>query len=157
MVINALEKKPLTVYGTGKNIRDWLYVEDHRESIWGVINDGVIGETYNIGGNCEMENIEVVNTICKVVACELRAEPYEYKNLITFVQYRAGHDFRYALDTSKICKEISWQPKESFESGLRKTIRWYINNPVWIDSVKSGSYMEWLENNYGNRTSKSNQ
>jgi len=151
MILNALEGKPLPVYGTGENVRDWLYVEDHCEAIWIVIQKGKIGETYNIGSNNERRNIDVVNKICELLAEELDKDPMDFKKLITFVKDRPGHDLRYAIDSTKIKKELGWQPKETFESGLRKTVRWYLNNKEWVESVKTGEYRKWMEENYGNR------
>jgi dTDP-glucose 4,6-dehydratase len=151
MILNALNNKPLSVYGKGENIRDWLYVEDHCEAIWTVIQKGKIGETYNIGGNNEWKNIDIVNKICDILAEKLKKDPIEFKKLITFVKDRPGHDLRYAIDSTKIKNELDWQPEETFESGLKKTIRWYLNNKTWIDSIKTGAYKTWLANNYNNR------
>ncbi len=127
MIIHALEKKPLPVYGKGENVRDWLYVEDHCKAIWMVIQNGRVGETYNIGGDNEWKNIDIVNKICELLAEELGKNPLEYKKLITFVKDRPGHDLRYAIDSTKIKNELDWQPEETFETGLKKTIRWYLN------------------------------
>ena len=151
MILNVVNNKPLPVYGKGENIRDWLYVEDHCEAIWTVIQKGNIGETYNIGGNNEWKNIDIVNKICDILAEELGENPFEYKKLITFVKDRPGHDLRYAIDSTKIKSELHWQPEETFETGLKKTIRWYLNNETWIDSIKTGVYKTWLANNYNNR------
>jgi len=151
MILNALNNKPLPVYGKGENIRDWLYVKDHCEAIWTVIQKGVIGETYNIGGNNEWKNIDIVNKICEILAEELKKNPLSIKKLITFVKDRPGHDLRYAIDSTKIKSELHWQPEETFETGLKKTIRWYLNNKTWIDSIKTGAYKTWLANNYDNR------
>ena len=151
MILNALNNKPLPVYGKGENIRDWLYVKDHCEAIWTVIQKGVIGETYNIGGNNEWKNIDIVNKICEILAEELKKNPLSIKKLITFVKDRPGHDLRYAIDSTKIKSELHWQPEETFETGLKKTIRWYLNNKIWIDSIKTGAYKTWVANNYNNR------
>ena len=151
MILNALNNKPLPVYGKGENIRDWLYVKDHCEAIWTVIQKGVIGETYNIGGNNEWKNIDIVNKICDILAEEFKKNPLSIKKLITFVKDRPGHDLRYAIDSTKIKSELHWQPRETFETGLRKTIRWYLNNKTWIDTIKTGAYKTWLANNYDNR------
>ncbi len=151
MILNALNNKPLPVYGKGENIRDWLYVENHCEAIWTVIQKGKIGETYNIGGNNEWKNIDIVNKICDILAEELKKNPLEFKKLITFVKDRPGHDLRYAIDSTKIKNELHWQPEETFETGLKKTIRWYLNNKTWINSIKTGTYKTWLANNYNNR------
>jgi len=152
MILNALEGKPLPVYGDGKNVRDWLFVEDHCAAIRAVLDRGKPGETYNIGGNSEKANIDVVNTICDLVD-EMRpqagAEPR--RKLITYVQDRPGHDRRYAIDARKIARELGWKPAEQFESGLRKTVRWYLDNSEWVNSVRSGAYREWIEKNYGKR------
>ena len=151
MIINALEGKPLPVYGRGENVRDWLYVDDHCNAIWTVINKGGIGETYNIGGNNEWRNIDLVHKICEVLAEETGTEPGEYKQLITFVKDRPGHDLRYAIDSTKLKRELGWQPQETFETGIRKTIRWYLENQSWVESVKTGDYRNWLAKNYDQR------
>ncbi len=151
MVLNALAGKPLPVYGKGENVRDWLYVEDHCRALWTVIEKGVPGETYNIGGNSEKRNIDIVNLICEALAAETGRDPQQLKSLITFVQDRPGHDLRYAIDASKIKAELGWQPQESFSAGLQKTIRWYLDNRDWVENVQSGSYKNWIETNYGNR------
>jgi dTDP-glucose 4,6-dehydratase len=151
MVMHAAEKRPLPIYGQGKNVRDWLYVEDHCEAIWTVIQKGRVGETYNIGGHNELSNIDVVDAICAVVAKEKSESVEELLALKHFVTDRPGHDFRYAIDSSKIQKECGWTPKEDFASGLRKTVRWYLDNPSWIERVRSGDYQDWLKKNYGAR------
>ncbi|KAA0690815.1 dTDP-glucose 4,6-dehydratase [Halopseudomonas laoshanensis] len=140
MILNALEGKPLPVYGKGNQIRDWLYVEDHARALVLVATQGTIGETYNIGGHNEKQNIEVVHTICDLLE-ELspRAEG-TYKDLITTVQDRPGHDMRYAIDASKIQRELGWVPQETFESGIRKTVQWYLDNQAWCQRVQDGSY-----------------
>ena len=148
VILNALEGKPLPVYGKGENIRDWLYVEDHCEAIWAVIQNGKVGETYNVGGNNEWKNIDIVNKICNILAEELKKAPLEFKKLITFVKDRPGHDLRYAIDSTKIKKELGWQPQETFETGLKKTIKWYLNNKTWINNIKTGNYKKWIEYNY---------
>ncbi len=151
MVLNAVEGRPLPVYGDGTNVRDWLYVVDHCEAIWKVINEGVDGETYNIGGNNEVRNIDVVKEICASVA-ELTGKPKgELEGLITFVKDRPGHDLRYAIDATKIRDELSWEPTETFATGLRKTIQWYLDNPKWIEQVRTGEYRNWIEKNYEDR------
>ncbi len=141
VILNALEGKELPIYGKGDQIRDWLYVEDHARALYKVVTEGVVGETYNIGGHNEKQNIEVVKTICKILG-ELRpqanAEPYE--SLITFVKDRPGHDLRYAIDATKIGNELGWKPEETFESGIRKTVEWYLNNLEWCQRVQDGSY-----------------
>ena len=153
MILNALEEKPLPVYGDGKNVRDWLFVEDHCAAIRAVWRDGKIGHTYNIGGNSERANIDVVTTVCDLVD-EMRpaatgAAPR--RRLITFVEDRPGHDRRYAIDASKLSRELGWKPAEGFESGLRKTVRWYLENPAWVESVRTGAYREWIRQNYSER------
>ncbi|MGF2733411.1 dTDP-glucose 4,6-dehydratase [Marinobacter sp. DUT-1] len=139
MILNALDGKPLPVYGKGDQIRDWLYVEDHARALYKVVTEGVPGETYNIGGRNERRNIEVVETICDILQ-ELRPSDKPYRDLITFVQDRPGHDRRYAIDASKIQRELGWSPQETFETGIRKTIEWYLNNLDWCQRVQNGSY-----------------
>ena len=137
---NALAGKPLPIYGDGKNIRDWLYVEDHCKALYTVIKSGRPGETYNVGGNCEKQNIEIVRTICSILD-EMRPKPAgRYEEQITFVKDRPGHDRRYAIDASKIRRELGWQPQETFESGIRKTIGWYLENEKWVADIISGKY-----------------
>ncbi len=143
IILNALEGKPLPVYGKGNQIRDWLYVEDHARALVLVATEGKIAETYNIGGHNEKQNIEVVNTICALLDELVPNKPAgikHYKDLITYVQDRAGHDLRYAIDASKIYKELGWKPQENFESGLRKTVQWYLANHEWCTHVQDGSY-----------------
>jgi len=149
MIINALEGKPLPVYGDGRHIRDWLYVRDHCVAIWMIMKHGRIGETYNIGGNNEMENINVVEMICDILE-ELRPRRGgSYRGLISFVNDRPGHDRRYAIDTSKIRDELGWRPEESFETGIRKTIQWYLDNQDWVNKVRSKEYLSWIKEQYG--------
>ncbi len=153
IVLNALEGKALPVYGDGMNVRDWLFVEDHCSAIRTVLNHGAVGETYNIGGNSERANIDVVTAICDLVD-EMRpdsaAQPR--RRLITYVQDRPGHDRRYAIDATKISRELGWKPAEQFESGLRKTVQWYLENSAWIESVRTGAYREWIAQNYSERS-----
>lgn len=139
MILNALAGKPLPVYGDGKQIRDWLYVEDHARALILVAQKGGIGETYNIGGHNEKQNIEVVHTLCEILQ-ELQPKASRYQDLITYVKDRPGHDVRYAIDASKIEKELGWVPQETFETGLRKTVEWYLNNQNWWQRVLDGSY-----------------
>ena len=143
VILNALHGKPLPVYGDGSQIRDWLYVEDHARALYKVVTEGEIGETYNIGGHNEKRNIDVVHTICELLE-ELVPNKAEgithYKDLITFVKDRPGHDVRYAIDASKIERELGWVPEETFETGMRKTVEWYLNNKVWWQRVLSGDY-----------------
>jgi dTDP-glucose 4,6-dehydratase len=151
MILNALERKPLPIYGQGLNVRDWLYVTDHCEAIWTVIERGAMGETYNVGGHNEVRNIDVVERICRLVAEETGADPGEILALKTYVKDRPGHDLRYAIDASKIQRELGWAPAETFESGMRKTVRWYLANDAWVGGVRTGAYREWIEANYGER------
>jgi dTDP-glucose 4,6-dehydratase len=151
MILNAHERKPLPVYGKGLNVRDWLYVDDHCEAIWSVIEKGRVGETYNVGGNAEKRNIDVVEQLCAVVAEQTDSPADEIKGLITYVKDRPGHDHRYAIDASKIRRECGWEPSETFETGLRRTVAWYLENPRWIEQVRSGEYREWIEKNYAGR------
>jgi dTDP-glucose 4,6-dehydratase len=151
MILNALEGKPLPVYGDGKNVRDWLYVEDHCAAIRAVLERGRAGETYNVGGNSERANIDVVTAICDLVD-ELRPDAGAgRRKLITFVEDRPGHDRRYAIDARKIADELGWRPMERFESGLRKTVRWYLEQGEWINGVRTGAYREWIAKNYAER------
>ncbi len=145
VILNALEGKPLPIYGKGNQVRDWLYVEDHARALYKVVTEGVVGETYNVGGHNEKQNIDVVNTICDLLD-ELRPLPStnlqiaSHKELITFVKDRPGHDVRYAIDASKIQRELGWSPEETFESGIRKTVIWYLENLEWAHRVQDGSY-----------------
>ena len=139
MILNALEGKPLPVYGKGDQVRDWLYVEDHARALYQVVKQGSVGETYNIGGHNEKQNIEVVQTICDILQ-ELRPQAEDYRDLITYVEDRPGHDLRYAIDASRIQKELGWVPEETFETGIRKTVAWYLNNLEWCRRVQDGSY-----------------
>ena len=139
MILNALEAKPLPVYGKGDQIRDWLYVEDHARALYKVVTEGQPGETYNIGGHNEKQNIDVVHTLCDILQ-ELRPQQASYRDLITTVKDRPGHDRRYAIDASKIQKELGWVPQETFETGIRKTVQWYLNNLDWCQRVQDGSY-----------------
>jgi dTDP-glucose 4,6-dehydratase len=151
MILNALDGKPLPVYGKGLNVRDWLYVEDHCEAIWAVIGKGRLGETYNIGGDCEMANIDVVHRLCGILAEETGKPASHFEGLITYVQDRPGHDHRYAIDAGKTKAECGWSPKHSFETGIRETVRWYMDNGAWVDGVRSGDYLKWIEKNYAQR------
>jgi len=151
MILNMLDEKPLPVYGDGKNIRDWLYVEDHCSGIWAVLNRGKTGEKYNIGGENEWHNIDLVNKLCEIVAEKLGKPKDYFKRLITFVQDRPGHDRRYAINCDKIKNELGWQQSVSFEEGLNITVEWYLNNKKWVQNIKTGKYLEWLEINYKKR------
>jgi len=150
MICNALEGKPLPVYGDGKNVRDWLFVTDHCRAVWEIIKNGRNGETYNIGGNCEMENIRLVETVCD--ALDEIAGPLKdhnpRKSLITFVKDRPGHDRRYAIDATKLKRELGWAPQTSIETGIHATINWYLNNAEWVERVKSGAYRSWIQQQY---------
>ena len=150
MVLNAREGNPLPVYGDGKNVRDWLYVEDHCEAIWTIMTRGLRGETYNIGGAQEMENIAIVRMICDILD-ELLPPPdgQSRRRLITYVADRPGHDRRYAIDFGKLRAALKWSPRESFATGLRKTVAWYLDHPAWIDRIRSGEYQNWIFEQYG--------
>lgn len=153
VILNALEGKPLPVYGEGTQIRDWLYVEDHARALYKVLTEGQIGETYNIGGHNEKQNIEVVQALCDLLN-ELRpsTDGSCYRSLIIHVNDRPGHDVRYAIDASKIQRELAWRPEETFESGMRKTVMWYLENAEWVAQVKSGAYQQWLDKHYNAQT-----
>lgn len=141
MILNALDGKPLPIYGDGQQIRDWLYVEDHARALYKVVTEGKVAQTYNIGGHNEKANIEVVKTICRILdELKPRNDGKHYADLITFVKDRPGHDLRYAIDASKIQRELGWVPKETFESGIRKTVEWYLNHLDWCRNVQDGSY-----------------
>jgi len=149
MILNALEGKPLPVYGDGKNVRDWLFVEEHCAAIRAVLNHGRVGETYNIGGNSERTNIEVVGMICDLVdEMRPRSAREPRRSLITYVPDRPGHDRRYAIDASKLSSELGWRPAETFEAGLRMTVRWYLDHAQWIENVRTGAYLDWINQNY---------
>jgi len=154
MIVNALAGKPLPVYGDGQQIRDWLYVKDHCSAIRRVLEAGKVGEVYNIGGWNEKPNIDIVHTVCDILD-ELRpfstAHGSTYRSLITYVTDRPGHDRRYAIDASKIERELGWKPTETFDTGIRKTIQWYLENQDWVANVQSGTYREWVEKNYAGR------
>ena len=141
VILNALEGKSLPIYGQGTQVRDWLYVEDHARALYKVVTEGLVGETYNIGGHNEKQNIEVVNTLCDLLdEFRPRSDGSSYRTLITHVQDRPGHDLRYAIDAGKIQRELGWTPQETFESGIRKTVEWYLNNQEWCQRVQDGSY-----------------
>ena len=150
MIRNALQGQPLPVYGDGRNVRDWLYVSDHCAGIRAALKNGRLGETYNIGGSSEKTNLEVVHALCSILDA-LRPDGAPHARLITFVKDRPGHDWRYAIDASKIQNELGWQPTEKFESGLRKTVRWYLDHTQWVENVTSGAYRNWISQNYSNR------
>ena len=150
VILNALEGKPLPIYGKGDQIRDWLYVEDHARALYTVVKQGVAGETYNIGGHNEKQNLDVVHTICDLLD-EIVPKEASYRDQITYVTDRPGHDRRYAIDADKISRELGWKPQETFESGIRKTVQWYLDNQRWVENVKSGAYKTWIEQNYEKR------
>jgi len=149
VILNALNGKPLPIYGDGQQVRDWLYVGDHCSAIREVLAKGKLGETYNIGGWNEKANLDVVKIICSILdELKPRADGKSYAEQITFVTDRPGHDRRYAIDASKVERELGWKPKETFDTGIRKTVQWYLDNSVWIEGVVSGSYREWLQKQY---------
>lgn len=159
VLLNAMEGKPLPVYGDGKNVRDWLYVENHCDAIWLILKKGQTGETYNIGGECEKKNIEIVTTICDILEERFPRDnnPHarslsRYRDLITFVSDRPGHDRRYAINCDKIKRELGWKQRYNFEDGLRLTIDWFLGNSDWVNSIRSGEYLKWINKNYTSRT-----
>ncbi len=150
MILNALAGKPLPVYGEGRNVRDWLYVTDHCKAVWKIMQQGTRGETYNIGGQCEMANIELVHHICDLLD-KMVPQPGKppRRELVTFVKDRPGHDLRYAINFSKLTNELGWLPDESFDSGIKKTIQWYLDNRAWVQQVQSGKYYQnWMKQHY---------
>ncbi len=151
MITNALVGKPLPIYGDGQQIRDWLYVKDHCSAIRCILMKGLPGETYNIGGWNEKANLEIVHTICDILQTHCPTD-HDYRNLITYVTDRPGHDRRYAVDSRKIQRELGWEPAETFESGIQKTVQWYLQNQEWCRNVQSGDYRKWIETNYTGRT-----
>jgi len=149
VILNARSGKPLPVYGDGLNVRDWLYVEDHCEAVRTILHRGKTGQTYNIGGWNEKRNIEIVETICSILDETCKGDPVvPHRDLITFVKDRPGHDRRYAMDARKIERELGWKPRETFESGIRKTLRWYLENDAWVKEVTAGSYRHWIATHY---------
>ncbi len=154
MITHALNGKALPVYGDGQQVRDWLYVGDHASALRSVLQDGRLGETYNIGGDNQRSNLEVVTTLCALLDEMVPQSKFRpHKHLIQYVQDRPGHDRRYAIDARKIEGELNWRPKESFETGLRRTVEWYLNNSAWVEGVTSGAYQQWVDKNYGDRSS----
>jgi len=151
MILNMLEGKPLPVYGDGRNVRDWLFVEDHAAAVWRIMTAGKAGEKYNIGGRSEWENIRLVRALCAAVARRTGKSPAGYESLITFVKDRPGHDRRYAIDCTKIERELGWRPSMSFEEGLDRTVCWYMEHKEWVDRVRSGTYTDWISKNYQGR------
>ncbi len=152
VILNALAGKALPIYGDGQQIRDWLYVKDHCSAIRRVLEAGRVGETYNVGGWNEKPNLDVVHTLCAILdELQPRADGQPYQTQITYVTDRPGHDRRYAIDASKLERELGWKPAETFETGIRKTVQWYLANQAWVNNVTSGSYRQWLDKNYGAR------
>ncbi|KVP76483.1 dTDP-glucose 4,6-dehydratase [Burkholderia ubonensis] len=152
MIANALAGKPLPIYGDGQNVRDWLYVGDHCSAIREVLARGVPGETYNVGGWNEKKNLDVVHTLCDLLDGARPKATGSYRDQITYVKDRPGHDRRYAIDARKLERELGWKPAETFETGLAKTVSWYLDNQAWVDDVVSGEYRKWVETNYAQRT-----
>ena len=149
MIMNALAGKDLPIYGDGKQTRDWLYVQDHCRAIRCVLDAGSIGETYNVGGGNEKSNLEVVHQVCDLLdAMRPKSKGGSYQDQIVHVTDRPGHDRRYAIDASKIQRELNWKPAETFESGLRKTVLWYLENPSWVNHVQTGAYRTWVQQQY---------
>ena len=149
VILNAMNGKPLPIYGDGQQVRDWLYVGDHCSAIRAVLANGELGETYNIGGWNEKANIDVVKTICQILdELKPRTDGESYAQQITFVKDRPGHDRRYAIDARKIERELGWRPAETFDTGIKKTVQWYLDNPIWVEGVVSGSYRDWLQKQY---------
>jgi dTDP-glucose 4,6-dehydratase len=151
MILNMLEGKPLPVYGDGKNIRDWLFVEDHNSAVWTIMRNGKAGETYNIGGENEWENIKLLNVLIDIVCAKAKLDPAKVRNAVTYIKDRPGHDRRYAIDCSKLKRELGWKQAVNFEEGLSRTVDWYLANPQWIESIRSGEYRKWVEKNYVDR------
>jgi dTDP-glucose 4,6-dehydratase len=151
MILNMLDGKPLPVYGDGKNIRDWLYVEDHNTAVWAIVNKGVTGEKYNIGGENEWTNIDLLLNLIEIVADKAKLDGSKIRSTITYVKDRPGHDRRYAIDCSKLKRELGWKQSVTFEQGLERTVDWYLSNTKWVDGVRSGDYKNWVEKNYGKR------
>jgi dTDP-glucose 4,6-dehydratase len=151
MILNMLEGKQLPVYGDGKHIRDWLYVEDHNLAVWTIMQKGISGETYCIGGENERENIKLLDELIDVVASKAKLEADKVRGTITYVKDRPGHDRRYAIDCSKIKRELDWKQTVNFEEGLARTVDWYLENHEWIKSIRSGEYQRWMETNYKER------
>jgi len=152
IILNIIEKKDLPVYGDGKNVRDWLYVEDHCDALLQVYEKGTVGETYNIGGGAERQNIDIVHVLCNMLDDRLnRSGKNSSVDLIRYVKDRPGHDRRYAIDAAKIKKEIGWEPAHEFTDAIEKTVDWYMNNMKWVDAVRSGDYLNWIQDNYRNR------
>jgi dTDP-glucose 4,6-dehydratase len=150
-VLNLFEGKELPVYGDGLNVRDWLFVDDHAEALWLIVTKGEVGQTYNVGGNNEWTNLAIVHKLIELVAAQQGKPRAELEGLIRYVKDRPGHDRRYAIDSSKLQRELGWKPRHDLESGLTETVRWYAENGAWVSGVRSGAYREWLTANYGAR------
>jgi dTDP-glucose 4,6-dehydratase len=151
MILNMLEGKPLPVYGDGRNVRDWVYVEDHNNAVWTIMQRGAAGEKYNIGGENEWENIKLLHSLIAIVSKKAGLDPEKIRGLITYVKDRPGHDRRYAIDCSRIQRELGWKPLAGFEEGLERTVDWYLANSAWVESIRTGEYRDWVERNYGKR------
>ena len=151
MINNIIQKKPLPVYGKGENVRDWLFVEDHARAIDAIFHKGKPGEVYNIGGNNEWKNIDLITLLCRIMDKKLNREDGESEKLISYVKDRPGHDLRYAIDASKLTSETGWRPETSFETGLEKTIDWYLTNQEWLKNVTSGEYLQYYTHMYQGR------
>ena len=151
MILNMLEGKPLPVYGDGKNIRDWIYVEDHNSAVWTIMQKGASGEKYNLGGENEWENIRLLNVLIDIVSEKARLDAEKVRSSVAYVKDRPGHDRRYAIDCSRIKRELGWKQTVSFHEGLERTVDWYLANREWIESIRSGEYKNWIEKNYGER------
>jgi dTDP-glucose 4,6-dehydratase len=148
MINNILHKKPLPVYGKGENVRDWLWVEDHARAIDVIFHNGVVGETYNVGGFNEWKNLDLIHLLCRIMDEKLGREQGESAKLITYVKDRPGHDLRYAIDAAKLNKTLGWKPSLRFEEGLKKTVEWYLENQDWVEHVTSGAYQEYYSKQY---------
>ena len=151
MIFNMIEGKPLPVYGDGKNIRDWLFVEDHNLAVWTIMQSGKTGETYNIGGENEWENIKLLDVLIEIVAQKANIDEAKIRSTITYVKDRPGHDRRYAIDCSKIKKQLGWKQTVDFRQGLERTVDWYLASSSWIESIRTGEYQNWVDSNYGSR------
>jgi dTDP-glucose 4,6-dehydratase len=152
MIVNALAGKPLPIYGDGQQVRDWLYVDDHCAAIWRAISVGELGRTYNVGGNNEMPNMDIVHSICDLLdELQPRSDTRSYREQIKFVEDRPGHDRRYAVNADRIANELDWTPSESFTTGIRKTVEWYLNNLEWLEAIKTEQHQKWLDQNYKKR------
>jgi dTDP-glucose 4,6-dehydratase len=151
MILNMLEEKPLPVYGNGKNVRDWVYVEDHSRALWAIMQNGTAGEKYNIGGDNEWENIRLLNLLIGIVAKKTGKDTQKLRSLITYIKDRPGHDLRYAIDCSKMKNILGWKQEMDFEKGLERTVDWYLSNIGWVNSIRTGEYQRWIDNNYRQR------